>query len=48
MLLAEKIALIWSVIFPVVIALVFQRGFLNDATDEKEIVQYKRYRTSNS
>lgn len=40
MLLAEKIALIWSVIFPVVIALVFQRGFLNDATDEKEIVQY--------
>lgn len=39
-LLAEKIALIWSVVFPIVAALVLQSGFLSDAADEKEIVQY--------
>jgi hypothetical protein len=38
----ENSSYLVCVIFPIVIALVFQRGFLNDTTDEKEIVQYLR------
>lgn len=40
MLLFEKVAFVWSVIFPLFIALVMQRNILDSTNHEQEFIQY--------